>query len=153
MQSESGFPSSHQLKSYRYVASKSRLKLAARAVLSADAGFLVSYGGAIFVQSGTDRQTEADRERERDRDRDRERDGVSTRRRGCLMSLLREPWSRGDTHTHTHTLQIALSQIKAPPVCGWCHAPKLRGRLHSFISPLMWQITCTADNSEIIPGF
>jgi len=40
MQSETGFPSSHQLKSY--VASKSRLKLAARAVLSADAGLLVS---------------------------------------------------------------------------------------------------------------
>ena len=40
MQSEMGFPSSHQLKSY--VASKSRLKLAARAVLSADAGLLVS---------------------------------------------------------------------------------------------------------------
>ena len=39
MQSETGFPSSHHLKSY--VASKSRLKLAARAVLSADAGFLV----------------------------------------------------------------------------------------------------------------
>jgi len=39
MQSETGFPSCHQLKSY--VASKSRLKLAARAVLSADAGFLV----------------------------------------------------------------------------------------------------------------
>ena len=38
MQSETGFPSSHQLKSY--VASKSRLKLA-RAVLSADAGVLV----------------------------------------------------------------------------------------------------------------
>ena len=38
-QSETGFPSSHQLKSY--VASKSRLKLAARAVLSADAGLLV----------------------------------------------------------------------------------------------------------------
>jgi len=35
-----GFSSSHQLKSY--VASKSRLKLAARAVLSADAGLLVS---------------------------------------------------------------------------------------------------------------
>ena len=35
MQSETGFPSSHQLKSY--VASKSRLKLAACAVLSADA--------------------------------------------------------------------------------------------------------------------
>jgi len=39
MQSETGFRSSHQLKSY--VASKSRLKLAARAVLSADAGLLV----------------------------------------------------------------------------------------------------------------
>jgi len=39
MQSETGFPSSHQLKSY--VASKSRLKLAARDVLSADAGLLV----------------------------------------------------------------------------------------------------------------
>jgi len=39
MQSETGFPSSHQLKSY--VASKSRLKLAARAFLSADAGLLV----------------------------------------------------------------------------------------------------------------
>ena len=39
MQSETGFPSSHQLKSY--VASKSRLKLAARAVLSVDAGLLV----------------------------------------------------------------------------------------------------------------
>jgi len=41
MQSETGFPSSHQLKSY--VAYKSRLKLAARAVLSADAGLLVVY--------------------------------------------------------------------------------------------------------------
>ena len=41
MQSETGFPSSHQLKSY--VASKSRLKLPARAVLSADAGLLVSH--------------------------------------------------------------------------------------------------------------
>jgi len=40
MQSETGFPCSHQLKFY--VASKSRLKLAARAVLSADAGPLVS---------------------------------------------------------------------------------------------------------------
>jgi len=39
MQSETGFPSSHQLKSN--VASNSRLKLAARAVLSADAGLLV----------------------------------------------------------------------------------------------------------------
>jgi len=36
--SETGFTSSHQLKSY--VASKSRLKLAARAVLSADAGLV-----------------------------------------------------------------------------------------------------------------
>jgi len=41
MQSETGFPSSHQLKSY--VASKSRPKLAARVVLSADAGLLVLY--------------------------------------------------------------------------------------------------------------
>jgi len=41
MQSEMGFPSSHQLKSY--VASKSHLKLAARAVLSADAGLLVNF--------------------------------------------------------------------------------------------------------------
>jgi len=41
MQSETGFPSSHQLKSY--VASKSRLKLAARAVLSVDAGLLVFF--------------------------------------------------------------------------------------------------------------
>jgi len=40
MQSETGFPSSHQLLK-SYVASKSRLKLAARAVLSADAGLLV----------------------------------------------------------------------------------------------------------------
>ena len=39
MQSETGFPSIHQLKSY--VASKSHLKLAAHAVLSADAGLLV----------------------------------------------------------------------------------------------------------------
>jgi len=45
MQSEMGFPSSHQLKSY--VASKSRLKLAARAVLSADAGLLVVHRQAI----------------------------------------------------------------------------------------------------------
>ena len=43
MQSETSFPSSHQLKSY--VASKSRLKLAARAVLSARAGLLVDLGG------------------------------------------------------------------------------------------------------------
>ena len=41
MLSEKGFPSSHQLKSY--VASKSRLKLVARAVLSADAGLLVCF--------------------------------------------------------------------------------------------------------------
>jgi len=41
MQSETVFPSSHQLKSY--VASKSRLKLAARAVLSADAGLPVRH--------------------------------------------------------------------------------------------------------------
>ena len=39
MQLETGFPSSHQLKSY--VASKSRLKFAARTVLSADAGLFV----------------------------------------------------------------------------------------------------------------
>jgi len=45
MQWETGFPSSHQLKSY--VAYKFRLELAARAVLSADAGLLVipTYGG------------------------------------------------------------------------------------------------------------
>ena len=42
MQSETGFPSSHQLKSC--VTSKSRLKLAARTVLSADAGLLVLSG-------------------------------------------------------------------------------------------------------------
>jgi len=47
MQSETGFPSSHQLKSY--VASKSRLKLAARALLSADAGLLVVLVLVIFV--------------------------------------------------------------------------------------------------------
>jgi len=46
MQSETGFPSSHQLKSY--VASKSRLKLAARAVLSADAGLLVLISCTIY---------------------------------------------------------------------------------------------------------
>jgi len=39
MQSETGFPSSHQLKSY--VAFKFRLKLVARPVLSVDAGLLV----------------------------------------------------------------------------------------------------------------
>jgi len=41
MQWETGFPSSHPLKSY--VASKSHLKLAAHAVLSADAGLLVDF--------------------------------------------------------------------------------------------------------------
>jgi len=46
MQSETGFPSSHQLKSY--VASKSRLKLAARAVLSADAGLLVTLDVSVY---------------------------------------------------------------------------------------------------------
>jgi len=45
VQSETGFPSSHQLKSY--VASKSRLKLAACAVLSADAGLLVCIVGCV----------------------------------------------------------------------------------------------------------
>jgi len=39
MQSETGFPSSQPLKSY--ITSKSRLKLAARAVLSVDAGLIV----------------------------------------------------------------------------------------------------------------
>ena len=48
MQSETGFPSSHQLKSY--VASKSRLKLAARSVLSADAGLV----GYAIGQTDTD---------------------------------------------------------------------------------------------------
>jgi len=47
MQSETGFPSSHQLKSY--VASKSRLKLAARAVLSADAGLLVTHHDNVLM--------------------------------------------------------------------------------------------------------
>jgi len=47
MQSETGFPSSHQLKSY--VAYKSRLKLAARAVLSADAGLLVVTARAMLA--------------------------------------------------------------------------------------------------------
>ena len=47
MLSETGFPSSHQLKSY--VASKSGLKLAARAVLSAEAGLLVLYYAALFL--------------------------------------------------------------------------------------------------------
>jgi len=49
-----GFPSSHQLKSY--VASKSRLKLATRAALSADAGLLVyAVYVAIFVERRIDR--------------------------------------------------------------------------------------------------
>jgi len=52
MQSETGFPSSHQLKSY--VASKSRLKLAARAVLSADAGLLVDIWGTSVPTPFTD---------------------------------------------------------------------------------------------------
>jgi len=43
MQLETGFPSSHQLKSY--IASKCRLKLA-HAVLSADAGLLVFYSSS-----------------------------------------------------------------------------------------------------------
>ena len=49
MQSETGFPSSHQLKFY--VASKSRLKLAARAVLSTDAGLLVQKGRPKIKES------------------------------------------------------------------------------------------------------
>ena len=51
MQSETGFASSHQLKSY--VASKSRLKLAARAVLSADAGLLVGSPGTLLPLRST----------------------------------------------------------------------------------------------------
>jgi len=47
MQSETGFSSSHQLKSY--VAYKCRLKLAARAVLSADAGLLVCFLSALLT--------------------------------------------------------------------------------------------------------
>jgi len=47
MQSETGFPSSHQLKSY--VASMSRLKFTARAVLSADAGLLVILTAAHWI--------------------------------------------------------------------------------------------------------
>ena len=47
MQSETGFPSSRQLKSY--VAFKSHLKLAARAVLSVDAGLLVVYACMYFL--------------------------------------------------------------------------------------------------------
>ena len=49
MQSETGFPSSHQLKSY--VASKSHLKLAACAVLSADAGLLVVLVSSMIIQN------------------------------------------------------------------------------------------------------
>jgi len=52
MQSEKGFPSSHQLKSY--VAYKSRLKLAARAVLSADAGILVTFQRRPLKSDATD---------------------------------------------------------------------------------------------------
>jgi len=53
MQSETGFPSSHQLKSY--VVYKSRLKLAVRAVLSADVGLLVN---TVYEHNRqTDRQT------------------------------------------------------------------------------------------------
>ena len=47
MQSETGFPSSHELKSY--VASESHLKLAARAVLSADAGLLVDVARVVIM--------------------------------------------------------------------------------------------------------
>jgi len=50
MQSEMCFPSSHQLKSY--VTSKSRLKLAARAVLSADAGLLVKINYSLVLDKG-----------------------------------------------------------------------------------------------------
>ena len=49
MQSENGFPSSHQLKFY--VASKSHLKLVARAVLSADAGLLVYLSTQLSYQN------------------------------------------------------------------------------------------------------
>jgi len=53
MQSETGLPSNHQLK--YYVASKSRLKLAARAVLSADAGLFVYLRNqaVFFVETST----------------------------------------------------------------------------------------------------
>ena len=51
IQSETGFPSSHQSKPY--VASKSRLKLAARAVLSADAGLLVNVTHAVLGARNT----------------------------------------------------------------------------------------------------
>jgi len=56
MQSEAGFPSSHKLKSY--VASKSRLKLAARAVLSADAGLLVTFGGCYLCANFGENRSE-----------------------------------------------------------------------------------------------
>ena len=46
MQSETGFPSSHQLKSY--IASKSHLTLMAHTVLSADAGLLVQNGSCLL---------------------------------------------------------------------------------------------------------
>ena len=52
MQPETGFPSSHQLKSY--VAYKCRLKLAARAVLSADAGLLVMFQHRELNKRDTD---------------------------------------------------------------------------------------------------
>ena len=56
MQSETGFPSSHQFKSY--VAFKYRLKLAARAVLSADAGLLVSSARLLQSRSDSNRHDE-----------------------------------------------------------------------------------------------
>ena len=49
MQSKTGFPSSHQLKSY--VAPKSRLKFARRAVLSAHSGFLFKHTFAVIGDS------------------------------------------------------------------------------------------------------
>jgi len=49
MQSETGFPNSHQLKSC--VTYKSRLKLAARAVLSVDAGLLVNQCHSFAVKT------------------------------------------------------------------------------------------------------
>jgi len=53
MQSEMGFPSSHQLKSY--VAYKSRLKLAARGVLSADAGLFVTARMPLLIATSASR--------------------------------------------------------------------------------------------------
>jgi len=47
MQSETGFPSSYQLKSY--VAFKSHLKWAARAVLSTDADLLVYNVNIVLI--------------------------------------------------------------------------------------------------------